>query len=246
MTVFQHTLPPGLRGDGGCRNKLSDNVCNTNTPAGPSFLVDGSMTTLFDVDGSEDSVTTAFALSNINPPSIARVEVSLLTCPQSENTNVILYSSLNFNSGPFTPLVNAAGVPCSTAQNVTLSLQPPVVGSGFYLLEFTNAAMNVAEVQFMLCSTSPPPVTPANLPPFLATPTTSPPPVLATPTTSSQPILPMPSPSFLATNSVLQTSHSRSCTVNPGGHKNMCGTTCKCMHTIVALILRVIATLMYG
>lgn len=80
MPVFHHTLPPGLQDDGGCHNKLSDHICNTNTPAGPSFLVDGCMTTLFGVDGREDSVTIAFAFSAENPPSIARVKVFLLTC----------------------------------------------------------------------------------------------------------------------------------------------------------------------
>ena len=122
MPVFQHTLPPGLQGEGGCRNKPlpSGIVCSTNTIYGPSALVDGNMTSFFSVNGSEDSVTIAFAFSAINPPTIAGVEVSLLTCPGSESTNVILYSASDFNSDPFTPLVNATGIPCSTPQNIAL------------------------------------------------------------------------------------------------------------------------------
>ena len=204
MTVFQHTLPPGLQGNGGCHNIFNTsvgNICNAGTFDGPSALVDGSMTTFFCVDGSGDNVTIAFALSLINPPSLAQVELFLLTCPGSESTNVILYQSSNFNSGSVTLLVNAADVPCNTAQNVILCTQPPVERSAFYLLEFTSAAIKVAEVQFFSntpSSSSPPPV--------LATPTTGSPPILATPTTSSPPGLTTPStslPPVLANNAVI-------------------------------------------
>ena len=190
MTVAQHTLPPGLQGDGGCRNKpsLTSNVCNT-VIAGPSALVDGSMTTLFCVNGIENSVNESvtidfalFRLANSNPLSIAQVELSLLTCPGSESTNVILYGQSHFNSDPNTLLVNVSGVLCNTAQNVSLFLKPPVEEQ-FFLLMFTTAAIKVAGVQFFdkTPSSSCPP-------PLLATPTTSPPPVLAMPSTSSPPV----------------------------------------------------------
>ena len=188
MTVAQHTLPPGLQDDGGCNIEVEDNVCNTFL--GTSALVDGSMTSSFCVNGSADSVSIAFALSGVTPPSIARVEVSLLTCPGSESTNVILYSLSFFrDSESDMPLTNSMDVLCSTAQNVTLSLQPPV--QGFFLLEFSNAAIKVAEVQFFdntPSSSCPPPVLATSPPPVLTTPTTSRPPVLAEPTTSSPPV----------------------------------------------------------
>ena len=151
--------------------------------------------------------------------------MSVFTCPRNECTNVLLYSSSNFNSGSVTLLANATDVPCSTAHNVALCMQPPAAaeGSAFYLLEFTNAAIKVAEVQFfdsMPSSSCPPPVlatpatssppdlaTPATSPPpDLATPATSPPPDLAAPTTSPPPVLTTPtisSPPVLPTDSVL-------------------------------------------
>ena len=105
------------------------------------------------MDSDEGNVTIGFAFSIIDPPSVARVELSLFTCPSSVTSNISLYSSPR--PGPFVfsrdlvaLLASVMDIPCSSAQNVTLCVEPPATGDQFYFLEFTNPDIEVAEVQF--------------------------------------------------------------------------------------------------
>ena len=105
------------------------------------------------MDGDEGNVTIGFAFSISDPPSIARVELSLFICPSSVTSNISLYSSPRPNPFDFSRdsvglLASVMDVPCSSAQNVTLCVEPPATGDQFYFLEFTNLDIEVAEVQF--------------------------------------------------------------------------------------------------
>ena len=105
------------------------------------------------MDGDADNVTIGFSFSITDPPSIAAVELSLFTCPSSVTSNISLHSSRR--PGPFVfsrdsvaLLASVMNIPCSSAQNVTLCVEPPATGDQFYFLEFTNPDIEVAEVQF--------------------------------------------------------------------------------------------------
>ena len=103
------------------------------------------------MDGDEGNVTIGFAFSD--SPSIARVELSLFTCPSSVTSNISLYSSprpgpFDFRRDSVALLASVMDIPCSSAQNVTLCVEPPATGDQFYFLEFTNLDIEVAEVQF--------------------------------------------------------------------------------------------------
>ena len=105
------------------------------------------------MDGDEGNVTIGFAFSISAPPSITRVELSLFTCPSSETSNISLYSSprpgpFSFSRNSVTLLASVMDIPCSSAQNVTLCVEPPATDDQFYFLEFTNPDIEVAEVQF--------------------------------------------------------------------------------------------------
>ena len=150
VPVLQHTLPPGLQdNNGGCEAPSGSNACDTSQHS--SFLVDGNRTTFFRVDGDEGNVTIGFAFSDSS--SIARVELSLFTCPSSVTSNISLYSSprpgpFDFRRDSVALLASVMDIPCSSAQNVTLCVEPPATGDQFYFLEFTNPDIEVAEVQF--------------------------------------------------------------------------------------------------
>ena len=105
------------------------------------------------MDGDEGNVTIGFALNITHPPSIARVELSLFTCPSSVTSNISLYSSPRprpsvFSRDSVALLASVMNIPCSSAQNVILCVEPPATGDQYYFLEFTNPNIEVAEVQF--------------------------------------------------------------------------------------------------
>ena len=110
------------------------------------------------MDSDEDNVTIGnvtigFGFSITDLPSIARVELSPFTCPSSATSNISLYSSRRprpfvFSRDSVALLASVMDIPCSSAQNVTLCVEPPATGDQFYFLEFTNPDIEVAEVQF--------------------------------------------------------------------------------------------------